>query len=644
MKLKILSVVTIILAVLWCSNVKAATYNGYIYEDTKIPGIYFYKHREDTATEKFEYHNFHSEAAIHRRSSDNAIVYCIESWKTLTGSKVGDFEETTDEFSTKLSVDQINKIKKLAYFGYGYQDEKYNHNDLKWYAITQYLIWLVQAPNIEHYFVNSISSTAPLNIYDEEINELNRLVDSIPIKMNMGYNDFIMYGKAKTIKIDNLDKYEITASKSLKLKTDYDTNSLEVTPLSGRDCSLTLRKRNNRTGKKFTYYLSDKYQNTMSIGDLDDQVINYNFKIETGTIEIKPFEEDNQTKEHIPLTDCMYGVFTEEDIYINGIKVRGKDELVASSTPRDGVVSMRGLSVGKYYVKELWYMGNNYYDYNKVFSVTIKDKTPVGKELYYHRQKLRLNLKKYLSMPVVNSQKLDYSLQTREGIKFGLFDEKSNLILEESSDKDGIITFDLSIPYGNYFVKEISTLDNYYLSDFLLPIEFVCNGTDEYQIIGETYEIINYPKKGEMEIIKVDETTKAPLIGVQFAIYNEKKEMLASYLTDENGKINLTLPYGNYYLKELSTLDNYELNDQFIPFSITSDKEKLEITNKQLEETIEKGSVNPVDLEIKIPNSEYKPLEVELSKTDDYNVINLVFYFLSLISLILFIYEEKIRS
>lgn len=639
MKYKLLSAVIMFLAVIWSTNVKAASYDGYIYEDMKIPGVYFYKHREDTATEKYEYHNFHSAAAVHRRSSDNAIVYCIESWKSLTGASVGEYEEVTDASLTNLSVEQIDRIQKLAYFGYGYEDENHFHADPKWYAITQYMIWLVQAPNIEHYFVNSISSTQPINMFENEIQELNELVDSYS-KMKINYNELIMLGKSKTIKVDNLNTYIIDSSDNLAIQANYDNNTIKVTPLNSSAAYLSLTKKYNRIGNKFKYYLSEKFQDAMSIGDLEPKVTKYNFKIETATIELNAFEENLTTKDKIPLSGYMYGIFVKEDIYINGKKIYGKNHLLASTLVEDGVAKFTNLSVGKYYIKELFYMGD-YYDAKKVVDINVKDSKTIHKELYYHRQKLKVNLKKYLSSPIVKNQDIYYSLITKEGIKFGLYNENNELIAEATTNSTGDIEYDLQIPYGNYYIKEISTLDNYYLSEFILPIVFECKGNTEYQIIGENYEIINYHKKGTITISKIDVDTKKPLVGVKFAIYNANKETVKIAYTDDNGKISITLPYGNYYIQELSTLENYELDKRLIPFIITSEIQNMEITNKILESN--KEEINNTNKEIVNPNIEYQPIEVELSRTDDNSIINIVFYLISSLNLILYRYVKKIN-
>ena len=637
MKLKILSVVLIVMAVFWSIEVKADPWNGYVYEGEVIPGIYYYKHREDTETEKYTYHNFHSEARVNRLSDSNDLVYCIESWQPLTGANRGDYSITSNGALSKLTSEQLERIKKIIYFGFAYQDKTHDHTDLKWYAITQLMIWQIESPNIEHYFVDSITSKTPLHTYDNEIAEINTLVDSIT-NQKINYNESIMLGATKTIKINNLDQFTITNSSNLVIETNYDDNTIKIIPTSSGTGQLTLRRLFTNKGTNFRYYLSDNYQNAMSVGDLEDEVIKYNILVNTGTLKLKPFESDEANNTRIPLEEYTYGIYAQEDIIINGVKVYSSGDLVKESSSINGVVTFDNLPIGKYYYKEISDM-SDYYDDKKVGTVTIKDTKIITKELDYHRQKLKINLKKYLSSPIIKDKNIFYSLITAEGIKFGLYNEDDELITSATTTKTGDVLFDVTIPYGNYYVKEISTLNNYYLSDFILPIKFIRNGKTEYQTIGDGYEIINYYKKCDLTIIKVDEDTLKPLSGVKFYIYNELGEIVKEVTTDEFGLITVSLPYGNYYIQEIKTLANYELNNQKIPISINSDIITLKITNKIQEQIIEDNT----EEDILKPNLNYEPIEVKLAKTDDYNKFNYIFY-ISIVSLIITYYVKKINS
>lgn len=60
-----------------------------------------------------------------------------------------------------------------------------------------------------------------------------------------------------------------------------------------------------------------------------------------------------------------------------------------------------------------------------------------------------------------------------------------------------------------------------------------------------------------------------------------KNILLKEIYTNEKGEINLTLPVGEYYLKELKSPADYELNNDIIPVSIKDNiKSFITITNR----------------------------------------------------------------
>ena len=64
------------------------------------------------------------------------IVYSIDP--ALSLSVNGTYREfTTIPYFLNLTEEQINKMNLIAYYGYGYK----NHTEIKWYGITQYLIY-----------------------------------------------------------------------------------------------------------------------------------------------------------------------------------------------------------------------------------------------------------------------------------------------------------------------------------------------------------------------------------------------------------------------------------------------------------------------------------------------------------------------
>ena len=127
---------------------------------------------------------------VYKRKSDNKIIYSLEPNSDLDEKEIyTSYQDNLSEVSG-LSNEQINRINLIAYYGYGYIDEKnnINHTDIKWYAVSQYLIWLTNNNDYDIYFTNELCGYK-VNTYANEINEINKLVKNHNIRPN--FNEFI---------------------------------------------------------------------------------------------------------------------------------------------------------------------------------------------------------------------------------------------------------------------------------------------------------------------------------------------------------------------------------------------------------------------------------------------------------------------
>lgn len=81
----------------------------------------------------------------------------------------------------------------------------------------------------------------------------------------------------------------------------------------------------------------------------------------------------------------------------------------------------------------------------------------------------------------------------------------------------------------------------------------------------------------KVEILNEDQETKIPIKGNIFSVINEDNSVVQANLkTNEEGKINITLPKGKYYLKQISAITGYNLNKSLIEINI-NDEEKISL-------------------------------------------------------------------
>lgn len=74
------------------------------------------------------------------------------------------------------------------------------------------------------------------------------------------------------------------------------------------------------------------------------------------------------------------------------------------------------------------------------------------------------------------------------GVKFGLYDETGNLVMEAISQEDGLVTFE-GVKFGKWQIKEISTVDGYQLSGEVIVVEV----NETYENPTAPIEFVNFP-------------------------------------------------------------------------------------------------------------------------------------------------------
>lgn len=194
------------------------------------------------------------------------------------------------------------------------------------------------------------------------------------------------------------------------------------------------------------------------------------------------------------------------------------------------------------------------------------------------------------------------------GVVFGLYNSNNKLIKQTTSTtkkinnetKQGVIYFD-NIPYGQYYVKEISTLENYDLSDVKYPVN-VAESKD--YLVTKNGIITNTRKKTSLKIYK------------KFESINNDNSFI-----DSSQKYNATFE-AYYDLNDNNIIDD---NDQFIQEFIINSKDGflLEDLNTEHNVLIKEISYNASDI---INDQE---IELKYVSVQDFYLIELDKYVLN---------------
>ena len=202
-----------------------------------------------------------------------------------------------------------------------------------------------------------------------------------------------------------------------------------------------------------------------------------------------------------------------------------------------------------------------------------------------------------------------------EGVKFGIFDSKNTLVEELITDANGYAISSL-LNYGNYTIRELEAKNGYLLSKQEWKVEIREDGKTL------TYNLQNDVIKGKVQIVKLDaDNAEKPVSGAVFGVYAknvfgiEKDTQVDTITTDENGfAFTKDLRFGEYYIQELFVGDNYWLNGNKYPVTIT-EHGKIEVVHIKNE---------PVKMKLRVVKYDSDSENKEAIKGAKFKVVNRV--------------------
>lgn len=532
-----------------------------------IQGPYYYMHTKPG-------HELWEQVSWIVKQSNGDWVYCVQPFTRIKSDAT--YQVTAQDMAQVASISQANwsMIERIAYYGYGYNENGYNHTDTRWYPATQMLIWQYADPNTQSYFTSSLHGARNDNILRGETNEILALANSHYATPNLNVPSEMVIGNTITVSDSNnvLNKFNI--GNVANGRVSKNGNNVSITATNVGNLSFTLSNNVSRFKRNVKLYYATDSQNVVQAGDLDPVRRNYNIKVYGGTI--TPHKTDVDTMEAKPqgeatLRGAVYGIYKEDGTKVGEI-----------TTKEDGTVKSDYLpSLGKFYLQELKpSTGYNLNNEKYYFDITLENLNP---EIQVFEEVIK---NKFVFTKVYANNKTGI-MTPEEGVKFGVYDKDNKLVKGLTTNSDGMIS--IVLPYGHYTFKQLTTSkDHEKVKD--INVNVVENGKTIYKTLA------NKEITSKLRVVKVDADTKEVIKrkGIKFKIYSYKtnnyvcqrtsypKAENCVYETDEEGEFitPFELVSGKYKLEEVDqVIDGYTWNKESHDFYIGEDS-KLRTDSK----------------------------------------------------------------
>ena len=325
------------------------------------------------------------------------------------------------------------------------------------------------------------------------------------------------------------------------------------------------------------------------------------------------------------LAGAVYEITAAEDIITpDGTLRYAAGEVVDTvTTDETGLAESKPLYLGKYEVREItaptgYVLNTEVHTAELVYAGQEVEITETAADFCNERQKAAVSLDKVLEQDERFSIGKSDELSA---VTFGLFAAEKltaadgsiipadGLLEIVSVDKNGHAVCKTDLPFGSYYLKELSTDGHYILSDEKYPIVFEYAGQDtalvEIKANGGA-PIENKLLYGEIHGLKKDEDGSG-LAGALIRLFRADctefttENAILTATSAEDGSFSFArVPYGNWIVREIEAPTGFVLSEKTHPVTVDADGAVIEV---EIENTRIRGTVQLTKTDRDYPDS-----------------------------------------
>lgn len=200
-----------------------------------------------------------------------------------------------------------------------------------------------------------------------------------------------------------------------------------------------------------------------------------------------------------------------------------------------------------------------------------------------------------------------------KGAVYDIFNENDEYITSVTTDELGQAV-SVNLPsLGHYYLKEKTPSKGYTLDEtkyeFDMTKENLNQNINVYEkVISKSYDITKVYACNKTGIM-------TPEQNIEFGIYDKNNKLILKKTTDKDGKINFTLPYGSYSLKQLTTTKGYEkIKDYNFEIKDVGEKVNKIFSNAEITSKIKIIKVDENDKRVKKAGIKFKIKNIDTNK------------------------------
>ena len=341
------------------------------------------------------------------------------------------------------------------------------------------------------------------------------------------------------------------------------------------------------------------------------------------------------------LAGAVYEITAAEDIITpDGTTRYGKGEIVDTvTTDETGLAESKPLYLGKYEIREIeapygMVLNGEIRTAELVYAGQEIEITEIAVSFYNERQKAAVSLDKVLEQ---NTQFGIGANGEITAVTFGLFAAEDltaadgsvipadGLLEILSVDENGHAVCKTDLPFGSFYLKELSTDEHYILSNEKHPIVFDYAGQDTALVeikANDGKPIDNDLIYDEIQGLKKDEDGNAlggAVIGLFKADCTEftRENAIITATSAEDGGFSFAdVPYGNWLVREIEAPTGFVLSDE--TFAVTVDKDGT-VIEVEIENTLIRGTVQLTKVDKDYPDNKLTGAEFAVYRDSNGN-------------------------